>query len=120
MSTTAKRNSYRLLTRFPGDILDRLPKEYKQQFGEGKFVCTSTKNKGKTSWLPALEIGPFDIEPNPKLKQWMYGFEKDILLHLVLFCDGNGMPQVSLASDTCMMSYDAGLKQEGHKLQILN
>ena len=68
------RNNYRLNTSFPNDILDELPDEFKETFGEGGFVRVG--NDINAAWVPVIVVGPFDVKPNPRMKEWMMMFEK--------------------------------------------
>lgn len=68
------RNNYRLYTSFPNDILDELPGEFKETFGEGGFVRVG--NDSNAAWVPVIVVGPFDVKPNPKMKKWMMMFKK--------------------------------------------
>ena len=59
---------------FREEILSKIPNKVKNRFREGAF------SKWGKDMLPALEIGPFDVEPGPVRSMWMEMF------HNVSYC----------------------------------
>ena len=66
---------------FREDILSKIPNKVKNRFRQGGF------SRWGKDWLPALEIGPFDVEPGPVRSMWMEMFHNVSFSHVVIFLE---------------------------------
>ena len=60
------------------DVLRRVPHKVKSRFREGGF------SRWRKSWLPVLELGPFDVEPGPVRDMWLEMFDSVSILNLCM------------------------------------
>mmetsp|Transcript_26310 Transcript_26310/g.77795 ORF Transcript_26310/g.77795 Transcript_26310/m.77795 type:complete len:1008 (-) Transcript_26310:349-3372(-) len=98
--------------------LDSIPKDVKACFRQ---LCFSNWSK---TWLPAVELGPYDVSPGPVREQWftMYKNVKKSKRPLTRLVYWYGTPQTEMGAAysfqpaKSVIPYDVGVERNMHKL----
>eukprot|EP00588_Corethron_pennatum_P000533 CAMPEP_0194293106 /NCGR_PEP_ID=MMETSP0169-20130528/47165_1 /TAXON_ID=218684 /ORGANISM="Corethron pennatum, Strain L29A3" /LENGTH=575 /DNA_ID=CAMNT_0039041505 /DNA_START=37 /DNA_END=1764 /DNA_ORIENTATION=- len=94
-------------------LLKQVDKSVKDDFREVGFA------KWQRSWLPIIQLGPYDVSPGPVRNGWMKIFKKTNKAPRLVYWYGSPRhlsKSFSFMNENAIVSYDEGIKQNHDKL----